>query len=121
MASSQALVALIRADHGLGQPIVLEAEKDQPFEYETMAGLAFYARQPVDLLRLKNPPKPSLPLKPHERFLLSEAEFRQQWSSGARVYLVTDSFHDGDGILDPHATYAVVGHVGHRWVLSNQP
>jgi 4-amino-4-deoxy-L-arabinose transferase-like glycosyltransferase len=119
--SSKALVALIRADHGLGQPIVLEVEKDQPFEYETVAGLVFYARQPVDLLRRKSPPKPSLPLKPGERFLLSEAEFRQRWSSRARVYLVTDSFLDGDGIVDHGATFSVVGHVGNRWVLSNQP
>lgn len=119
--SSKALVALINADHGLGKPIVLEVEKDQPFEYETLAGLVFYARQPVDLLRLKNPPKPSLPLKPRERFLLSEAEFHQLWSSGERVYLVTDSFLDGDGIVEHGATFAVVGHVGDRWVLSNQP
>jgi 4-amino-4-deoxy-L-arabinose transferase-like glycosyltransferase len=119
--SSKAPVALISADHGLGKPIVLEVEKDQPFEYETIAGLVFYARQPVDLLRLKNPPKPSLPLKPRERFLLGEAEFHHLWSSGERVYLVTDSFLDGAGIVEPGATFTVVGHVGNRWVLSNQP
>jgi 4-amino-4-deoxy-L-arabinose transferase-like glycosyltransferase len=119
--SSKALVALISADHGLGKPIVLELEKDQPFEYEAIAGLVFYTRQPVDLLRLKNPPKPSLPLKPRERFLLNEGEFHQLWSSGDRVYLVTDSFLDGEGIVEPGATFAVVGHVGNRWVLSNQP
>jgi 4-amino-4-deoxy-L-arabinose transferase-like glycosyltransferase len=119
--SSKALVALISADHNLGKPIVLEVEKDQPFEYETLAGVVFYARQPVDLLRLKNPPRPSLPLKPRERFLLSAAEFHHLWSSGERVYLVTDSFLDGDGIVEPGAAFAVVGHVGNRWVLSNQP
>jgi hypothetical protein len=77
--------------------------------------------QSIDLLRRKNPPEPSLPLKSTERFLLSEAEFRQLWSSSESVYLVTDSFLDGDGILDPQSTFAVMGQMGKRWLVSNQP
>jgi 4-amino-4-deoxy-L-arabinose transferase-like glycosyltransferase len=119
--ASQGLAVLIEADQGRGERIVLEVEKDDPFEYEKIAGLAFYTGQPVDLLRRKNPPEPALPLKPTERFLLSEAEFRQLWSSTERVYLVTDSFLDGDGILDRHSNFSVVGQVGNRWVVSNQP
>jgi 4-amino-4-deoxy-L-arabinose transferase-like glycosyltransferase len=119
--ASQGLAVLIEADHGPGERIVLEVEKDDPFEYEKIAGLAFYTGQPVDLLRRKNPPEPSLPLKPKERFLLSEVEFRQLWASAERVYLVTDSFLDGDGILDQQWTFSVVGQVGNRWVVSNRP
>jgi 4-amino-4-deoxy-L-arabinose transferase-like glycosyltransferase len=119
--SSQGLAALIEADRGQGARIVLEVEKDDPFEYEKIAGLVFYTRQPVDLLRRKNPPAPSLPLRPMERFLLSEAEFHELWASAARVYLVTDSFLDGDGLLDPQSTFALVGQVGNRWIVSNRP
>jgi 4-amino-4-deoxy-L-arabinose transferase-like glycosyltransferase len=119
--SSHDLAALLDTDDQPGGRIILEVEKDDPFEYETIAGLAFYARQPVDLLRRKNPPGPSLSLKPTERFLLSEAEFRLLWASEERVYLVTDSFLDGDGVLDQHSTFSVVGQVGKRWVVSNRP
>jgi hypothetical protein len=69
----------------------------------------------------KDPPEPALPLKPTERFLLGETEFRQLWSSSERVYLVTDSFLDGNGILDQGSTFAVIGQIGNRWVLSNRP
>jgi hypothetical protein len=60
-------------------------------------------------------------LKPTERFLLSEAEFRQLWASATKMYLVTDSFLDGDGILNQQSTFSVVGQVGNRWVVSNRP
>jgi 4-amino-4-deoxy-L-arabinose transferase-like glycosyltransferase len=119
--TSQNLARLIEAERRPGERIVLEVEKDDPFEYEKIAGLVFYTREPVDLLRRKKPPEPSLPLKPTERFLLSEAEFRQRWASAERVYLVTDSFLDGDGILDQQSTFSVVGQVGHRWIVSNRP
>jgi Dolichyl-phosphate-mannose-protein mannosyltransferase len=119
--SSRGLATLIEADDGYGARIILEAEKDDPFEYEKIAGLAFYTGQPIDLLRRKNPPLPSLPLKPTERFLLSEAEFHRLWTSAERVYLVTDSFLDGDGILDQQAAFGVVGQVGKQWVVSNRP
>ena len=119
--ASQGIAVLIEANQGPGERIVFEVEKDDPFEVEKVAGLAFYTRQPVDLLRRKNPPQPSLPLKPMERFLLSEAEFRQLWASAERIYLVTDSFLDGDGILDQQSTFSVVGQVGNRWVVSNRP
>jgi hypothetical protein len=62
-----------------------------------------------------------LPLRPTERFLLSAAEFHRLWTSEERVYLVTDSFLDGEGILDQRSTFAVVGQVGNRWVVSNRP
>jgi 4-amino-4-deoxy-L-arabinose transferase-like glycosyltransferase len=119
--ASQGIALLIAADQGPGERIVLEVEKDDPFEYEQIAGLAFYTGQPVDLLRRKNPPEFALPLKPTERFLLSEAEFHQLWTSGQRVYLVTDSFLDGDGILARQSTFSVLGQVGNRWVVSNRP
>ena len=119
--SSQGLARLIAADPRPGARIVLEVEKDDPFEYEQVAGLVFYTGQSIDLLRRKNPPEPSLPLKPTERFLLSETEFRQLWTSSERVYLVTDSFLDGDGILDQQSTFAVMGQLGNRWVVSNHP
>jgi 4-amino-4-deoxy-L-arabinose transferase-like glycosyltransferase len=119
--SSKGVAALIAAQPVRGQHIVLEIERDDPFEYEKLAGLAFYTGQPVDLLRRKKPPTPSLPLKPTERFLLSESAFRQLWASEATVYLVTDSFRDGEGVFDPQASVAVVGQVGNLWVLSNRP
>ena len=89
--------------------------------YEKIAGLVFYTGQSIDLLRRKTPPEPSLPLKPTERFLLSETEFRQLWISSEKVYLVTDSFLDGDGILDQESTFVVMGQLGNRWVVSNRP
>jgi hypothetical protein len=119
--TSQGLARLIEAHQQPGARVIMEIEKDDPFEYEKIAGLAFYTGQPVDLLRRKNPPEPALPLRPTERFLLSEAEFRQLWGSTQKVYLVTDSFLDGTGILDQRSTFAVVGRVGNRWVVSNRP
>jgi hypothetical protein len=119
--SSQGLARLIAADPRPGRRIVLEVEKDDPFEYEKVAGLVFYTGRSIDLLRRKNPPEPSLPLKPTERFLLSETEFRQLWTSSERIYLVTDSFLDGDGILDQLSTFAVMGQLGNRWVVANHP
>jgi 4-amino-4-deoxy-L-arabinose transferase-like glycosyltransferase len=119
--SSQGLAQLIAADPRPGGRIVLEVEKDDPFEYEKIAGLVFYTGQSIDLLRRKAPPEPSLPLKPAERFLLSETEFRQLWTSSEKVYLVTDSFLDGDGILDQQSTFAVMGQLGNRWLVSNRP
>ncbi len=119
--SSQGLARLIAADPRPGLRIVLEIEKDDPFEHEQVAGLAFYTGQSIDLLRRKNPPEPPLPLKPTERFLLSETEFRQLWTSSERVYLITDSFLDGDGILDQQSTFTVMGQQGNRWLVSNHP
>jgi 4-amino-4-deoxy-L-arabinose transferase-like glycosyltransferase len=118
--SSKGVAALIAAQPVQGEHIVLEIERDDPFEYEKVAGLVFYTGRPIDLLRRKNPPSPSLPLKPTERFLLGEAAFRQLWASEAKVYLVTDSFRDGEGVLGPQASVAVVGQVGDMWVLSNR-
>ncbi len=119
--SSKELAVLIESQQAPGEWIVLEVEKDEPFEYEKIAGLVFYTGRPVDLLRRKSPPAPSLPLKPTERFLLNDAAFRQLWTSTERVYLVTDSFLDGDGTLDQQLTFVMVGQVGNRWVLSNRP
>jgi 4-amino-4-deoxy-L-arabinose transferase-like glycosyltransferase len=119
--SSKGLAALMETQQASGGRIVLEVEKDDPFEYEQIAGLVFYTGQPVDLLRRKNPPAPSLPLKPTERFLLDEGAFRQLWTSEERVYLVTDSLLDSDGALDQPSTFAMVGQVGNRWILSNRP
>jgi 4-amino-4-deoxy-L-arabinose transferase-like glycosyltransferase len=119
--SSKGVAALIAAQPVQGGHVVLEIERDDPFEYEKVAGLVFYLGQPIDLLRRKNPPTPSLPLKPTERFLLSEAAFHQLWASEAKVYLVTDSFRNGEGVFDPQASVAVVGQVGNLSVLSNRP
>jgi hypothetical protein len=119
--ASQGIAELIEADREFGARLVLEIEKDHPFEYEQVAGLAFYTRRPVELLRRQNPPPPSLPLRPTERFLLSAVEFRELWASAEKVYLVTDSFLDGEGILDRQATVSVLGRVGNRWVVSNRP
>jgi 4-amino-4-deoxy-L-arabinose transferase-like glycosyltransferase len=117
--SSRGIAALIEAQGTGGARLVLEVEKDDPFEYEQIAGLAFYTRLPVDLLRRKNRPILSLPLKPTERSPLSTVAFQQLWSSEKPVYLVTDSFLDGEGVLDRQSTFVVVGQVGNRWVLTN--
>jgi len=119
--SSRPLAALINAQHPGGKRIVLEIEKDDPFEYEKIAGLVFYTGQPVELLRRTNPPKPSVPLRPGERFVIGDGEFQRWWTGPARVLLVTDSFRDGAGILESHAPVTVVGHVGSLWVIANAP
>jgi hypothetical protein len=119
--SSHGLAKLIMADFAPERRIVLEVEKDDPFEYEQVAGLGFYTGQSIDLLRRRNPPTPSLPLQATERFLLGEMEFRQLWSSAVRVYLVTDSLLDGDGVLDQRSTFRVLGQLGKRWLVTNQP
>jgi hypothetical protein len=54
--SSQGLAKLIAADPRPGGRIVLEVEKDDPFEHEKIAGLVFYTGQSIDLLR-RNPPR----------------------------------------------------------------
>jgi hypothetical protein len=56
--SSQGLAKLIAADPRPGGRIVLEVEKDDPFEHEKIAGLVFYTGQSIDLLRRKTPPSP---------------------------------------------------------------
>ncbi len=118
--SSKAVAALIDGSRTPDEKIVLEVEKDEPFEYEKVSGLGFYTGQKVHLLR-RNAPKFPLPLKPEERFLLSETEFHQLWRSGERVYLVTDSFLADGGVLDQRSVFAIMGKVGNRWVLSNKP
>jgi 4-amino-4-deoxy-L-arabinose transferase-like glycosyltransferase len=119
--SSKGLVALIEAGQHPGARLVLEVEKDDPFEYEQIAGLVFYTGHPVDLLRRHKPPQPPFPLRPGERFMLNEAGFHDLWTSGERVYLITDSFGGDEGVLGRHASSVVLGQVGTRWVLSNQP
>jgi 4-amino-4-deoxy-L-arabinose transferase-like glycosyltransferase len=119
--ASKGVAVLIASQPVQGEHIVLEVEKDDPFEHEKVAGLVFYLGQPVELLRRKTPPAPSLPLKPTERFLLSELAFQQLWTSGAKVYLVTDSFRDGEGVLDQQSSVVMIGQVGNMWVLSNRP
>jgi 4-amino-4-deoxy-L-arabinose transferase-like glycosyltransferase len=119
--SSKPLSALIDAARSGGERIILEIEKDDPFEYEKIAGLAFYSRQPVELLRRRTPPKPPIPLQAGESFLIGADEFWRWWTARERVFLVTDSFRDGAGILDGDAPFTVLGHIGHMWVLTNRP
>ena len=57
-------------------------------------------------------------MKPTERFLLSETEFRQLWTLSEKVYLVTDSFLDGDRSLGQESTFTVMQQLGNRWVVS---
>ena len=118
--SSKLLAAFINRNQQPGETIVFEAEEGGPFEYEEVAGLAFYTGQKVYLLRRRNPPKFPLPLQPGEHFMLSEAEFHQLWGSGKHIYLVTDAFGGEEGILDHQSPFVVVGRVGDRWVLSNK-
>jgi len=118
--SSKLLAAVINRDRQAGETIVLEAEKEAPFEYEEVAGLVFYTGQQVYLLRKRNLPKLPLPLRPGEHFMLSEAEFHRLWGSEEQIYLVTDTFGEEGGVLDHHSPFVVVGHVGDRWVLSNK-
>jgi 4-amino-4-deoxy-L-arabinose transferase-like glycosyltransferase len=117
--SSKLLAALINKDRRPGKMIVLNVEKEEPFEYETVAGLAFYTGQKVYLLRQNNPPTFPLPLRPGEGFMLSAAEFQRWWRSAGLVYVVTDTFEEEGSILDQHAPVFVVGRVAQRWVLSN--
>jgi 4-amino-4-deoxy-L-arabinose transferase-like glycosyltransferase len=119
--SSKLLAALINKDRQPVKTIVLNVEKEEPFEYETVAGLAFYTGQKVYLLRQHNPPTFPLPLRSGEDFMLSAAEFQRWWRAEGRVYLVTDTFGEEGSVLDQHAPVIVVGRVAHRWVLSNQP
>jgi len=118
--SSKLLAAVINRDRQAGETIVLEVEKEEPFEYEEVAGLVFYTGQKVYLLRKRNLPKLPLPLRPGEHFMLSEAEFHRLWGSEEQIYLVTDTFGEEGGVLDHHSPCVVVGHVGDRWVLSNK-
>jgi hypothetical protein len=93
--------------------------KDEPSAYEEVAGLAFYAGQKI-YLPPRNPPKPPLPWTPEERFVLSEAEFDQLWGVEERVYLVTDAYDDGQGILARQTATMVAGKVEARYMLSNK-
>ena len=118
--SSKLLAAFINRDRQPGDTIVLETEKDRPFEYEEVAGLAFYTGQKVYLLRERTPPRFPLPLPPEERFMLSEAEFHRLWGSEQHIYLVTDALGEGKSVLDDQSPFVIVGHAGDRWVLSNK-
>jgi 4-amino-4-deoxy-L-arabinose transferase-like glycosyltransferase len=119
MQSSRPLAELIERERQPGETIVLEAEQDGPFEYGEVAGLAFYTGQKIYLLWQRNPPKPPLPWTPEEQFVLSEAEFQRLWQGEERVYLVSDAYPDGAGVLERPASI-VVGQVGTRYVLSNR-
>lgn len=118
--SSKPLAALITGERKPSERIVLEIEKEEPFEYEKVSGLVFYTGRKVYVLRRRNPPTLPFPLKPEERFLLREADFHQLWQSGERIYLVTDSLFDGDGVLDGRFPFFILGKVGNRWVVSNK-
>jgi hypothetical protein len=95
-------------------------ERAAHFEYEEVAGLAFYTGQRVYLLRKRNPPGFPLLLSPEERFVLSEAEFHRLWRSEQHIYLVTDALGEGQGVVDHRSSFFVLGHAGDRWVLSNK-
>jgi 4-amino-4-deoxy-L-arabinose transferase-like glycosyltransferase len=120
MQSSKPLAELIERSRQPGDKIVLEVEQDVPSEYEEVAGLAFYTGQKIYLLWRKHPPKPPLPWTPEEQFFLSAAEFHRLWEAEERVYLVTEAYPDGEGVLGRQATIVVVGQVGNRYILSNQ-
>jgi hypothetical protein len=85
--SSQGLARLIAADPRPGRRIVLEVEKDDPFEYEKVAGLVFYTGRSIDLLRRKTPT--SLPLKPTDASCSARRSFAS-YGLIERIYLVTD-------------------------------
>jgi len=100
--SSKLLAAVINRDRQAGETIVLEAEKEEPFEYEEVAGSCFIpVRRSICCAREICPS--CLCRCDGEHFMLSEAEFHRLWGSEEQIYLVTDTFGEEGGVLDHHS------------------
>ena len=117
MNSSSALAQVLVAVSDPGEPVVFEA----PVEYQTCAGLNFYTRRKLLLLRHRDfVPPPYLQTSVAELFM-ERADLESLWRQ-QRLFLVTDPLRPRD-VLDgtvPQPRY-VVGRDRARWVLTNQP
>ncbi len=115
--SSAPLAAAVRAHLEPGERVVYEA----PVEYQNCAGLNFYLRRRLDLLRPVEFVAPPY-LQPHVADLFIDREQLETiWQAG-RVFLVTDPLQTRtrlDGVV-PHPFY-VVARDSTRWVVTNEP
>lgn len=97
--------------------IVFEA----PLEYQLVAGLNFYLRQPVTLLRPVGFVEPTY-LRPYRDLLfIDRNQLRELWSH-ADVIFVSDPLADPDRPIANAvpAPFTVIARIGNRWIVRNR-
>lgn len=116
--SSDPVAALVRAVGDGSSTVVFEA----PIEYQHVAGLVFYLRRPVLLLRPEGFVEPAYLLPWRDRLFISRARFEALWREKP-VVLVTDPLQGTERELDELAPEPIypVAFVVNRWILANQP
>jgi hypothetical protein len=96
--------------------IVFEA----PTEYQLVAGLTFYLRRPVTLLRPPGFVEPTYLLPHRNALFIDRAGFTELWQR-SDVIFVSDPLADADRPLTDAvpAPHAVVARIGNRWIVRN--
>lgn len=115
--SSAPMAAALRPFIDSDDTIVYEA----PMEYQNCAGLNFYLRRKLDLLRPVDFVAPPY-LEPHTAALFIDQDRLQQLWQDTHTFFITDPLltrHGVDGVV-PKPVY-IVARDSTRWAVSNQP
>ena len=98
--------------------VVFEA----PTEYQHVAGLAFYLRESVLLLRPDDFVEPTYLIPHRDRLFIDREVLAELWRQ-QHVIFVSDPLAPADRSLDVVVPqpFFIVARVGNRWVLSNRP
>lgn len=115
--SSAPVAQLLERNGADTAAVVFEA----PVEYQHVAGLNFYLRRKVHLLRPPGFVEPTYLLPHRDALFLPRDELLDMWRREP-VLLVSDPLASTD--RPPTAVapgpYTVLGHIGNRWILSNR-
>jgi 4-amino-4-deoxy-L-arabinose transferase-like glycosyltransferase len=114
--SSAPVAEVLSAAAGTTTRVVFEA----PVEYQHCAGLDFYLRRSVTLLRPVGFVEPSYLLPYRDALFIDRAALESLWRTEP-VLLVTDPLAPADRPLASivPSPFVVVSEVGHRWVVRN--
>jgi 4-amino-4-deoxy-L-arabinose transferase-like glycosyltransferase len=109
---ARALVAAVPRD----VDVVFEA----PEEYQLVAGLAYYAERPIDLLSPPGFVPPTYLARDVDSMFLARPVFERRWRDGERLAFVSDPQQrrdTPDGLVP--SPFHVVGRYGDRWLLTS--
>jgi 4-amino-4-deoxy-L-arabinose transferase-like glycosyltransferase len=115
--SSAPLAALIEAE-ARGAP--LEVIFEAPIEYQQVAGLGFYLRRTITLLRPPGFVEPPYLVPHRDALFIDRVELRRRWSDHEAIF-VSDPLADPDRPLDEIVPepFRIIGRFGNRWVVTN--
>lgn len=115
--SSKPVADLLERSGADGAEVVFEA----PVEYQHVAGLVFYLRRPVRLVRPPGFVDPDY-LVPHSgELFLGPGELERLWASRP-AFFVSDPLRERpvEAARIAPGAFEVVGFVGNRWILRNR-